>query len=348
MKVRIKSLFFTLIFLIPLIFNTLHVNADEVLKYKDYLLDDTSGYFTVAKDNTLMGVTQLSGSGAAAIDLSGLDLDYLASLEDYVITLSGSVTAYTMFSGCTVISDNPQVYMSVNGVGSIPVALENDSFSFSFSATGKLETLQLHYMLDSEVHSTFGGYIDVMADFFFEDLAMTIQYFEDDAVNTDILAIITQPKDDYVDVGEYATFSVVAQGQDLTYQWQYKNAAYINSGWNNSGMSGAQSSTLRIKGTEVRNGQWYRCIITDSSGNQIISKEVKICINDYTVEVAPDYNEPDATSPVTGNFVSLMSLVINFMQIEFAFGGYSFSYWQIMILLCLTGVVSVFIRGLFS
>ena len=344
--------YFVCVFILPILIfvNTLHVNADEVLKYKDYSLNDASGFFTVSKENTLMGETQLSGSGAADLDFSSLDLDYLSSIDDYVITLSGSVSAYVMYSGCTSISDNSQVYLSVNGSSSFPVVVASgkDTFSISFSSTGKIETLQLHYMVDSVVSSSFGGYIDVMVDFFFEDLTMTIQHYEDDTVNSNVLAIIQQPKDDYVDVGEYAVFSVVAQGQDLTYQWQYKNASYINSGWNNSGMSGAKSPTLSIEGTEVRNGQLYRCIITDASGNQIISKEARIYINDYTVETLPDYNEPDATSPVTGNFVGLMTLVINLMQMEFAFGGYSFSYWQIMILICLSGVVCVFIRGLFS
>ncbi|MBR2702220.1 MAG: leucine-rich repeat protein, partial [Erysipelotrichaceae bacterium] len=92
-----------------------------------------------------------------------------------------------------------------------------------------------------------------------------------------LLKITTQPRDCYQDVlGAYAKFSVVAEGDELSYQWQYKTAG---GSWKNSGASGSTTNKMTIKVTEARNNQQYRCVITDKYGNEVTSDPAKIIID---------------------------------------------------------------------
>ncbi|MBQ1675038.1 MAG: hypothetical protein II069_03220, partial [Oscillospiraceae bacterium] len=81
------------------------------------------------------------------------------------------------------------------------------------------------------------------------------------------MAIITQPQNISAPIGDTAKFTVTAAGTGLTYQWQF----YYNGNWTNSGMTGNKTSTLSVPVTEARNGQKYRCIVTDSKGAKVTS-----------------------------------------------------------------------------
>ncbi len=88
------------------------------------------------------------------------------------------------------------------------------------------------------------------------------QYTSDAAKLLVETVITAQPQDVTAAVGETATFTVEAQGVELAYQWQY----YTGSNWVNSGMTGADTAALSVPATIARNGQQYRCVITDGGG----------------------------------------------------------------------------------
>ena len=89
------------------------------------------------------------------------------------------------------------------------------------------------------------------------------------------LAILTQPVDFVGAIGDTATFTVVAEGDGLTYQWQVN----AGSGWANSGAASANEATLKPgKVTEARLAYLYRCIITDSRGNTVTTNEVRMVL----------------------------------------------------------------------
>ncbi|MDO5143021.1 MAG: VWA domain-containing protein [bacterium] len=71
-------------------------------------------------------------------------------------------------------------------------------------------------------------------------------------------AITGQPQDVTIEAGKTAAFTVVATGDDLTYQWQ-KN---VNGTWTN--LSGKTASTLSIPATMADDGSEYRCVIKDA------------------------------------------------------------------------------------
>lgn len=89
------------------------------------------------------------------------------------------------------------------------------------------------------------------------------------AVNRAAIYITAQPQDYTGPVGNTATFTVTAVGVGLTYRWQYYNP---NTGaWANTTVSGYRTPTISVPITTGRNGLQYRCMITDTNGNQLAS-----------------------------------------------------------------------------
>lgn len=84
--------------------------------------------------------------------------------------------------------------------------------------------------------------------------------------------IVSQPVDYVGMVGDNATFTVVAEGEGLTYQWYYYDTAA--SEWKKS--SGGTSATLSVVFATYRNNQEYRCEITDMDGNTVTTDTVKL------------------------------------------------------------------------
>lgn len=84
--------------------------------------------------------------------------------------------------------------------------------------------------------------------------------------------IRAQPQDVTADVGETVQFSVEAEGEDLTYQWQY--LTFGTREWSDSGMDDALTPTVSVEATPERNGRRYRCIVTNRSGAVITEAAV--------------------------------------------------------------------------
>jgi len=73
--------------------------------------------------------------------------------------------------------------------------------------------------------------------------------------------ITQQPRNVTANAGESATFHVDAEGEGLTYQWQW--AKYVGN-WKNTSYSGCNTDTLTIPNVNKdMNGRYYRVIITN-------------------------------------------------------------------------------------
>ena len=79
------------------------------------------------------------------------------------------------------------------------------------------------------------------------------------------LQITANPEDYAGPKGETAVFTVAAEGTGLSYQWQYCNAA--SSIWRDSSMEGSNSENISVPIASYRDGQKYRCVVTDAYGN---------------------------------------------------------------------------------
>lgn len=177
------------------------------------------------------------------------------------------------------------------------IALEGDSVCFTVDATGEGLTYQWQYSvdgtnwhdLDSDGSDTKiltivattnrNGYMYrcEITDSTFVTVASNAATL---TVNEELLVIITQPTDQSVYENEIARFDVDVDGNGLTYQWQYSN----NGGkkWYNSSLEGSSTKTLSVKGESYRNGQMYRCLITNSSGKEIITEAVSLIVIEET------------------------------------------------------------------
>ena len=85
-----------------------------------------------------------------------------------------------------------------------------------------------------------------------------------------LLCITQEPESVKGKVGETAVFTVAAEGRELTYQWYYYNAAQGE--WLKSYSPGYNSDTLSVTVYAYRDGQQYRCVITDAYGNSVTSQ----------------------------------------------------------------------------
>ncbi len=97
--------------------------------------------------------------------------------------------------------------------------------------------------------------------------------------------IVTQPKNVTVASGKTATFTVEAEGEGLTYQWQYS----ANSGvtWVKSSGSGNATDTIKITSASSRDGYMYRCVVTDSNGSSLTSEGAKLSVGTFEIVTQP-------------------------------------------------------------
>ena len=91
----------------------------------------------------------------------------------------------------------------------------------------------------------------------------------------DTMFIIYQPKYFTGNIGDMATFTIVAMNVE-SYQWQ----ASSDSGetWANSSLAGASTPTISVKISSSNKDRIWRCLLTDSNGNTIYTDVVGIII----------------------------------------------------------------------
>ena len=95
-------------------------------------------------------------------------------------------------------------------------------------------------------------------------------------INDAIPMITSQPQDTVVRTGVRAYFTVAAQGESLTYQWQYSSNG---TKWSNSTAAAAKTPSLNIAGSSSNTKLMYRCAIT-GGGMTVYSDVVRMSIND--------------------------------------------------------------------
>ena len=90
-------------------------------------------------------------------------------------------------------------------------------------------------------------------------------------ISAEGITIKTQPKDVVTKKGETVEFSVVAEGDGLTYQWQYRTSATAS--WKNFA-SATKPSIQKVTGDW--DGWQVKCVIKDKAGNSQDSNIAKI------------------------------------------------------------------------
>ena len=84
------------------------------------------------------------------------------------------------------------------------------------------------------------------------------------------------PEDFVGPIGSTAVFHVEAEGEGLTYKWQFHKATATR--WTNTTVSGYNTDTISFPVTAKCNGLVYRCVITDAAGNSVTSDTATLTV----------------------------------------------------------------------
>jgi|GEM_PF-2957720 len=96
--------------------------------------------------------------------------------------------------------------------------------------------------------------------------------------NPAVFAITAQPENVTATVGDTVHFTVTAIGEGLEYQWKFSDDGGTK--WHNSPAEGNNTATLTVPATRGRNGNKYRCKVTDSKGRKLISDAAALTVTE--------------------------------------------------------------------
>lgn len=91
--------------------------------------------------------------------------------------------------------------------------------------------------------------------------------------------ITQQPVDITAAVNTTATFTIVATGYQLTYQWQYKQTP-DQTEWSNVTAESGQTANYSLTVRSRHNGYTYRCVVTQAGGSSVTSDVVTLTVTD--------------------------------------------------------------------
>ena len=110
------------------------------------------------------------------------------------------------------------------------------------------------------------------------------------AESLNAIYITGEPTDYEGKAGNIHYFKVTATGTGLSYQWEQSTDG--GNSWEklNGQYGGYNSASMGVTAKSERNGWKFRCVITDASGNKVISKVATIKINEIKITGEPtDY-----------------------------------------------------------
>ena len=111
-------------------------------------------------------------------------------------------------------------------------------------------------------------------------------------------SIVAQPQSVIAQLNDSIRFTVLASGEDLTYQWQWRKNS--SSAWATTTVSGNKTNTITVSATTTRNGYQYRCVVTDADGIQTISAGATLTVRPPIVITS----QPKNVTAQVGDWVS--------------------------------------------
>ena len=195
---------------------------------------------------------------------------------------------YRTADGRESLTIRPEIIVQPNDV----TAAIGDKVSFTVSAEGEGLTYQWQCSSNngqSWYNSTYPGYATNTMTMTATEARCGLVYrcvIKDKAGNTvttqtvklikaaSAITVKAQPSDVTAAIGDKVSFTVSAEGEGLTYQWQCSS----NNGqsWYNSTYPGYATNTMTMTATEARCGLVYRCVIRDKAGNTVTTRTVKL------------------------------------------------------------------------
>ena len=255
---------------------TVKVSADNATYQWEYHTSATGAW----KNATATGNKTATLSVPCTLSRSGYEYRCKITAADGTVLYTDAVSL-TVTSGLEIVTQPKSVTVGIGGTAKFTVKAEGDGLTYQWmyrtsakgkwmkaSATGnKTATLSVPgttgrngYQYQCVV--TAGG-----------------QSVKSDIVTLTVSAkpvITTQPKAQSVTSGKTATFTVKADGEGLTYQWQYRVSS--TGKWLKATATGNKTASMKVPGTAGRNGYQYRCVITDADGDVVYTKAVTLTV----------------------------------------------------------------------
>ena len=233
-------------------------------------------------------ISEISGEAVAVITESGITAT-VAPSQAYLIELVSAseepepselaiVTQPASYEGN--VGDTVEFTVEATGEGLtyqwyyLAVGGEAWQKSYSAGATTDTLTVELRAYRDGQ------AYYCVVTDANGEQVAsdavvMTLKVGE--------FAIVSQPASYAGAEGDTVTFTVVAEGDNLTYRWKYSTDG--GQTWQNSWSEGYATDTLTVELKAYRNGQQYKCVVSNAAGDVIESDAASMSLKESAIEI---------------------------------------------------------------
>ena len=129
--------------------------------------------------------------------------------------------------------------------------------AYSFAMNEEMDGLQIYCV----IRDAYGN----------EVKTQTVTLHMEVAEQTGVITIVSQPTPDDAALGEKATLTVVAKGDDLKYQWYFKDA-----GAKDFQRSSIKTSTYTLTVKDSNYNRVVYCVITDAHGNEVTTETVHL------------------------------------------------------------------------
>ena len=259
--------------------------------YEDYPFESCLAYFVMDNDTMEWTVYYVIFEPVN----TDTDRSFTVSVGNYVIPAED---IELVEGGYT--SDNPYVPGPLPAdlyVVTIPADTESVLFTFernrlAYNYDGSGNWLAGYYADYQTGDTTAERYVDYGSDYApadgeFDYILVQTPYDEADNsfllyavtfVYAEELTIIEEPEDYSGEIGETATFSVLADGAGLTYQWYVKNATASK-----FSKSSVKTPEYSIEITAKNAGRQLYCVVKDKYGNTARTETVTIIAEGYPV-----------------------------------------------------------------
>ena len=269
------------------------VIPDSVVSIEDYAFQNCSSLTSVTIPDSVVSI----GDWAFAYCDSLTDVYYSGNSAQWAAISIGDVneplTNAAIHFGASnpgkIESDPADVTAPVGGTASFTVVASGDVVSYQWQVSengtdwanceGAAATLELTAAESMDGYQYRCVVTDVNGDSVISNPAtLTV---------AQPVVITASPSDSSTMAGRVTVFGVMAQGEGLSYHWQYKKPG---GGWKNCSAvtQGFNTQFLMVQGvtgSTNRNGYQYRCVVTDAYGNTAASDAALLTV--FAIKTQP-------------------------------------------------------------
>ncbi|MBQ1410967.1 MAG: leucine-rich repeat protein [Oscillospiraceae bacterium] len=221
---------------------------DSVTSISDYAFSDCSALTSVTIGNSVTSIGEYAFYGCSSLTSVTIP-DSVTSISDHAFDGCSSLTSVMIGNSVTRIGNYAFEGCSSLTIVTIPDSVTNignKAFGWYYENGG-------YKRIDG---FTIYGYEGTAAQTYAEENGFTFVSL------ISLPKIIEDPESVLIALGDTATFTVVASGENLSYQWQYKKPDGIS--WVN--WSNKTSDTASVKAKSSNNGYLYRCVVSNEAG----------------------------------------------------------------------------------